>query len=118
MSHIVTISTKVRDPAAVAAACARLGLPAPERGTAALYSGEATGLLVRLPGWLYPAVVDTDAGVVRYDNYGGSWGEQRHLDRFLQLYAVDKCPSSQCISCYGPVPCVGFHSVGVPVLFA
>ncbi len=32
MSHIVTISTEVRDPAAVAAACRRLGLPAP--GTA------------------------------------------------------------------------------------
>ena len=29
MSHIVSIETKVHDPAAVAAACHRLSLPAP-----------------------------------------------------------------------------------------
>ena len=34
MSHIVTIRTEVRDPAAVAAACRRLGLPEPVHGTA------------------------------------------------------------------------------------
>jgi hypothetical protein len=90
MSHIVTIQTKVHDPAAVAAACQRLGLPAAEHGTAPLFSGEATGLVVRLPGWHYPAVIDTLTGVVRYDNYGGRWGEQAQLDRFLQTYAVEK----------------------------
>lgn len=90
MSHIVTIQTEVRDPAAVAAACRRLGLPEPARGTATLFEGEAGGLLVRLPGWLYPVVLDTDAGRVRFDNYGGSWGEPKQLDRFLQAYAVEK----------------------------
>ena len=30
------------------------------------------------------------SGTVRYDNYGGAWGEQAHLDRFLQTYAVEK----------------------------
>ncbi len=90
MSHIVTIATKVRDPAAVAAACTRLGLPAPEHGTAKLYGGEATGLLVQLPGWVYPAVVDLASGEVRFDDYGGRWGERSHLDRFLQLYAVER----------------------------
>ena len=54
MSHIVSIKTEVRDPLAVAAACRRLGLPEPVHGTAKLFEGEATGLLVRLPGWLYP----------------------------------------------------------------
>ena len=90
MSHIVTIETEVRDPAAVAAACRRLGLPEPVRGTAELFSGEAAGLLVRLPGWRYPAVVDAAAGRVPYDNYGGAWGEQAQLDRLLQMYAVEK----------------------------
>ncbi len=90
MSHIVTIQTKVRDVAAMTAACNRLGLPAPEPGTAKLYSGDASGLLIRLPDWVYPAVVDTSSGEVRYDNYEGAWGEQRHLDQFLQLYAVEK----------------------------
>jgi hypothetical protein len=90
MSHVVTIQTKVHDPAAVAAACQRLGLPAPTQGTASLFSGEATGLLVQLPGWEYPAVIDTLTGTVRFDNYSGHWGEQQHLDRFLQMYAVEK----------------------------
>ena len=59
MSHIVTIKTEVRDPQAVASACRRLGLPEPVHGTATLFSGEATGLLVKLPDWLYPVVLDT-----------------------------------------------------------
>ena len=90
MSHIVTIQTKVHDAAAVAAACQRLGLPAPVQGTARLYSGEATGLVVQLPGWQYPAVIDTLTGVVRYDNFGGHWGDQVHFDRLLQAYAAEK----------------------------
>jgi hypothetical protein len=90
MSHIVTIRTEVRDPLAVASACRRLGLPEPVSGTAQLFAGPAIGLLVRLPGWTYPAVVQTDSGRVQYDNYGGTWGAQEHLDRFLQLYAVEK----------------------------
>jgi hypothetical protein len=89
VSHVVTIQTKIRDPASVAATCSRLGLPAPQRGTAKLYAGEATGLVVQLPGWVYPAVVDTDSGEVRFDNYEGRWGERAHLDRFLQFYAVE-----------------------------
>jgi hypothetical protein len=90
LSHIVTIQTKVHDPAAVAAACQRLGLAAPVRGTTQLFSGEATGLMVRLPGWEYPAVIDTLTGTVRYDNFNGHWGDQAHLNRFLQAYAVEK----------------------------
>jgi hypothetical protein len=90
MSHVVTILTKVRDPAGVAAACHRLGLAAPTQGTATLYGGEATGLLVQLPGWQYPVVIDPATGEVRYDNFNGLWGEQAQLDRFLQMYAVEK----------------------------
>ena len=90
MSHVVTIQTKLHDPAAVAAACRRLNLAAPAEGTAKLFSGEATGLLVQLPGWQYPAVIDVLTGTVRYDNYEGRWGDQRHLNRFLQAYAVEK----------------------------
>jgi hypothetical protein len=50
MSHIVSIQTKVRDPSAIAAACQRLNLPTPTQGTAKLFSGNASGLLVQLPG--------------------------------------------------------------------
>ena len=90
MSHIVTIATRVHDAAAVAAACERLKLAAPVSGTVQLYSGEATGLVVQLPGWLYPAVIDTVTGTIQYDHYNGAWGEPAHLDRFLQRYAVEK----------------------------
>jgi hypothetical protein len=86
----VTLHTKVHDPAAVTAACQRLGLAPPVQGTARLYSGEASGLLVQFPGWEFPAVFDTLTGVVHYDNYGGTWGDPRQLDRLLQIYAVEK----------------------------
>ena len=90
MSHIVQIKTEVRDALAVQAACQRLGLEAPVPGTVTLFATEATGLLVKLPGWIYPVVFDTRSGQVRFDNYGGRWGEQVQLDRFLQAYAVEK----------------------------
>lgn len=90
MSHIVHIQTQLRDPAAVAAACERLKLPPPTQGTVALFSGEVTGLLVRLPDWQYPVVIDTPSGYIQYDNYGGAWGDQARLDAFLQAYAVEK----------------------------
>ena len=90
MSHIVSIKTEVRDPTAVAAACLRLGLPEPVHGTAQLFSAAATGLLVKLPDWLYPIVCDTASGTLAYDNYAGAWGRPEQLDRFVQAYAVEK----------------------------
>ena len=90
MSHIVTIKTEVRDAEAVRAACRRLHIPEPQQGTARLFEGEAEGLLVRLPGWHYPVVVQMTTGQVRYDNYEGAWGDPKHLDAFLQAYAVEK----------------------------
>ena len=90
MSHIVSIKTKVHDPDAVAAACRRLNLAAPVPGTAQLFSGAATGLIVQLPGWQYPAVIEVQTGTVHFDNFEGNWGEQAQLDRFLQMYSVEK----------------------------
>jgi hypothetical protein len=90
MSHIVQIETKMYDPQALSTACRRLALKGPVEGTAWLFSGSATGWLIELPGWRYPVVIDTTRGTVRYDNYGGRWGEQRHLERLTQIYAVEK----------------------------
>ena len=91
MSHIVTVQTKVHDPAAIAAACLRLNLAEPVQGTAQLYAGEATGLLLHLPGWQYPVVIDVLTGTLRYDNFEGRWGDPAQLERFLQMYAVERC---------------------------
>jgi hypothetical protein len=90
MSHIVTVEAKLHDIHALQAACQRLGLEQPTQGTTRLFSGEASGVLVKLPGWLYPVVIDTLTGLVRFDNYGERWGKQAELDRFLQAYAVEK----------------------------
>jgi len=90
VSHIVEIQTQVRDPAAVGAACQRLALPAPSHRVVHLFNGAAEGLAVELPGWQYPVVCDTANGGLKYDNYGGAWGEQQELDRFLQAYACEK----------------------------
>jgi hypothetical protein len=90
VSHIVQIQTEVRDPVAVTAACSRLGLPQPVQGTFQLFNSQVTGLGVRLPDWHYPVVCDLPSGQVRFDNFDGRWGEQVHLDRFLQAHAVEK----------------------------
>lgn len=90
LSHIVTIKTRVTDPAAVAAACRRLQFPEPVAGTTQLYSDEVSGLLVQLPRWQYPVVIDTASGTVHFDNYNGHWGNQVELDKLLQMYAVEK----------------------------
>jgi hypothetical protein len=90
MSHLVKIQTKLHDPVAISTACKRLGLATPTQGTAQLYSGEATGLLVQLKDWQYPVVIDPLIGTLHYDNYDGAWGEIGHLHKFLQAYAAEK----------------------------
>jgi hypothetical protein len=90
MSHIVEVRAELRDAAAVRAACRRLALPEPVEGKTRLFSGEVTGLAVQLPDWQYPIVADLATGQLRYDNFGGRWGDQRELARFLQMYACEK----------------------------
>jgi hypothetical protein len=89
MSHIVQVQTQVRDPVAVAVACQRLKLAAPQMETVKLFTATETGLVVRLNGWRYPVVCDLASGNLKYDNFGGKWGEQCRLEKFLQIYAVE-----------------------------
>ncbi|AMV16410.1 DUF1257 domain-containing protein [Planctomyces sp. SH-PL14] len=90
MSHIVHIQTEIRDSIALSAACTRLELSPPVARTVRLFNAEATGLAVDLPGWRYPVVCQLETGQVHYDNFEGRWGDQRHLDRLAQYYAVEK----------------------------
>ncbi len=90
MSHVVEIKTEIRDEAAVKAACTRLQIPTPVHKTVRLFSATATGLCIQLPGWSYPVVANLATGQLQYDNYNGHWGEQKHLNSFLQAYAVEK----------------------------
>jgi len=90
VSHIVQIQTQIKDVAAVRSACERLSLQPPVQGTVKLFSGQVTGLAVQLPGWHYPAVFDLASGQAKFDNFGGRWGDQKELDKFLQMYACEK----------------------------
>ena len=90
MSHIVVLRCEVRDATAVRAACQRLGLSEPVQNKAKLFSGEVEGLAVQLPNWAYPVVCDTNSGTLRYDNFNERWGDSKELDKFLQMYAVEK----------------------------
>ena len=101
MSHIVQIETQVRDFVATQAACRRLGLAPPTRGTAKLFSGEATGVIVQLKDWRYAVVFDRQTAQAHYDNYEGRWGDSKQLEKFLQAYAVEKSSRPQCPPCNG-----------------
>jgi hypothetical protein len=90
VSHTVQIRTQVKDAVAATAACQRLGLAAPVQETVHFFSDQATGLAVRLPDWRYPVVFDLTAGQVKFDNFGGHWGDQKEIDRFMQAYAIEK----------------------------
>lgn len=90
MSHLLSIKAQIRDPVALAVACVRPELEQPTQGTAKLFTSTATGLIVKLPGWDYPAVIDVNTGQISYDNYGGEWGNHAELDKLLQAYAVEK----------------------------
>jgi hypothetical protein len=90
LSHVVEIKTEIRDEQAVKAACVRLQLPTPEHKTVRLFNATATGLCIQLPNWSYPVVCNLQTGQLSYDNYSGAWGEQKHLNSFVQSYAVEK----------------------------
>ena len=89
-STISTIQTQVKDAAAVRAACQRLALPEPVQVKVKLVSGEVEGVAVKLPEWTYPVVCDLASGHIKFNNWGGRWGDQTHLDSFLQAYAVEE----------------------------
>lgn len=89
MSHIVTIEAKILSRTAAVAACRKLNLAPPVDGTFQMYGSSCTGLGINLTGWQYPVVADLATGKIDYDNYGGRWGDQDHLDRFLQRYQVE-----------------------------
>ena len=94
MSHTTTIKTQFLDEAAIAAACKELGLPAAIRGKATLFRfndpTEHEGILVQLPGWNYPVIINTKTGEAKFDNMNGKWGAQVELEKFTQYYGVHK----------------------------
>lgn len=54
-----------------------------------LFTSSATGWGVKLKGWRYPTVFNTDTGEVKFDNYGGKWGDEKRLNEFKQRCSVE-----------------------------
>jgi gamma-glutamylcyclotransferase (GGCT)/AIG2-like uncharacterized protein YtfP len=69
-------------------AAKELGLRAEAVTNHQLFDGKRfTGTAVYLPGWRYPIVVEAD-GAVQADNYNGSWGNIKELDKLKDYYAL------------------------------
>jgi len=86
MSHVATIALEFRDPAALSEAAAVCGLDLRQEMVTFYDGTRVAGTALRLPGWRYPVVVDTE-GRLHYDHYEGQWGDLAHLHRFRQAYA-------------------------------
>ena len=44
--------------------------------------------MVKLPGWLYPVVFNTQTGEANFDNYNGGWGNVEELHSLVQEYSI------------------------------
>jgi hypothetical protein len=76
--------TTLHDPAALAAACRRLGLAPPAERAARVGGEEVFGWVVRLPGLRSSVVCDTLTGLVAYHPADNAHGRYAHLMRFLR----------------------------------
>lgn len=87
MSHITKRKSSMKNPEVIKKAAKRikgaeyLGIQQKGRGGA--------GIQVKLPGWSYPVTINTTTGECVFDNYGGRWGKEEHLDSLKQGYAVE-----------------------------
>lgn len=94
MSHVVTLKTAFKNPTVLKKAADKLGvkIEIAEAGktiSRKLYAGTtATGVAAfQLPGWKYEAVVQED-GSCKADNFNGSWGDQKEMDKLSAEYSA------------------------------
>ena len=83
----------VEQPLDLAGGVERLLRPAEEVERLRLEDLEETdrhGEAVVLAGLEEGRLIHPSAGEVKFDNYGGHWGDRKELDRFLQAYAIEK----------------------------
>ncbi len=90
MSHTTTVKLEVKDLEAFKSACESCQDVKDwsiEKKSHRLFDGtNVDGIFVWFKDWKYP-VVFTEKGEAKYDNYNGSWGNQKCLDGFMQHYA-------------------------------
>ena len=93
MSHTAVVKTKITDIEILKEVLNRLGLPYEEKNSVKLFVGVKTakrGVVVQLPGWRYPILIDIANGKIYYDNYNGKWGSYEELEKLLNEYALEK----------------------------
>ena len=89
MSHTATVQIEFENKEVLKAVCERLGLQFQEGlHSINLYQGSvAAEFSVKLPGWRYPIAIKGKE--VKYDNYNGSWGKLRELEKLQDQYSRD-----------------------------
>ena len=101
MSHIVKVAVTMKDKDAALTAIETVDeaklIGTREGQEHKLYGGQhAYGIGIQLDQWSHPVVLHVNketgelTGEASYDNYGGSWGKQEHLDRLVQEYTAEK----------------------------
>jgi hypothetical protein len=80
------VVTTVHDPAALAATCARLGLPPPVERAVRLDAEEVLGWVVRLSGLRHPVVCDTLTGLIAYHPHDNAHSRYARLMAFVERY--------------------------------
>ena len=85
MSHTNRIKGQIKNKSMFIDVCNALGVNMRSGNKHKLYSGEYNGMGITLPGWKYPVIID-DAGNIIFDNYGGSWGDIKHLHGTMDKY--------------------------------
>lgn len=92
MSHTVKLKSQLTCLESIKRACDRMGnVKLQGKGKTSFYSEkDISGLKIKLDGWKYPIVINTETGDIAFDNYGGRWGKQTELDKFKQAYGVEK----------------------------
>ncbi len=91
MSHTMNIKLEVKDFKCLVLAAGRAGAwcDVMEQNHALCDGVQVSGIGVKLPGWVYPAVFDVKAGVVHYDVYEGAWGNIDELNKLKAYYGLE-----------------------------
>lgn len=92
MSHKTEVETQFLDVDMVEKTANELGYKF-ERvtGDVMLFNGqkvENAVAKVQIPGWNYPIGIRAD-GTAGFDNFNGSWGDEKQFDTFRQQYALN-----------------------------
>ena len=87
MSHTATMKINFKNKAALIAACKALNLTYQEgRHSCRLYAGNVQcDFSLKLKGWNYPVAILEDE--IKYDTYGGHWGDAAKLTEFQNEYS-------------------------------